>query len=124
MGPAAAIRERHRAEDLLSNKYGHKIHFWDLRARKNVQTIDLGANHQMALEIRPRMTRPRIRVLRRGGGHHQPARRDLYLVAKDDGTFEAKKTITIDPVPADADDLPPICSRALARCRRWSPTST
>ena len=40
-------------EDLLSNKYGHRIHFWDLRARKNVQTIDLGANHQMALEVRP-----------------------------------------------------------------------
>ena len=29
------------AEDLLSNKYGHKIHFWNLRERKNVQTIDL-----------------------------------------------------------------------------------
>jgi selenium-binding protein 1 len=33
-------------EDLLSNKYGHRIHFWDLRARRNVQTIDLGAHHQ------------------------------------------------------------------------------
>src|SRR4029453_13486846 len=40
-------------QDLLSNKYGHRIHFWDLRARRNVQTIDLGANHQMALEVRP-----------------------------------------------------------------------
>ena len=40
-------------EDLLSNKYGHRVHFWDLRARRNVQTIDLGANHQMALEVRP-----------------------------------------------------------------------
>ena len=40
-------------EDLLANKYGHAVHFWDLAARKNVQTIDLGANHQMALEIRP-----------------------------------------------------------------------
>ena len=40
-------------EDLLSNKYGHQIHFWDLRARRNVQTIDLGANHQMVLEVRP-----------------------------------------------------------------------
>ena len=32
------------AEDLLANKYGHHLHFWDLRARRNVQTIDLGAN--------------------------------------------------------------------------------
>ena len=31
-------------EDLLANKYGHRIHFWDLRARRNVQTIDLGAS--------------------------------------------------------------------------------
>ena len=30
-------------EDLLANKYGHCVHFWDLRARRNVQTIDLGA---------------------------------------------------------------------------------
>jgi selenium-binding protein 1 len=30
------------AEDLLLNKYGHHVHFWDLRARRNVQTIDLG----------------------------------------------------------------------------------
>ena len=95
------------AEDLLSNKYGHSIHFWDLRARKNVQTIDLGANHQMALEIRPA---------------HDPVKEYGFCGVvvdttnlqgaiftwwrKDDGTFEAKKTITIDPVPADPDDLP------------------
>ena len=36
----------------LSNKYGHRVHFW-MRARRHVQTIDLGANHQMALEVRP-----------------------------------------------------------------------
>ncbi|WP_146344021.1 selenium-binding protein SBP56-related protein [Phaeobacter marinintestinus] len=95
------------AEDLLSNKYGHSIHFWDLRGRKVVQTIDLGANHQMALEIRPA---------------HDPAKQHGFCGVvvdtsnlqgaiftwwqKDDGTFEAKKTITIDPQPADADDLP------------------
>lgn len=95
------------AEDLLSNKYGHSIHFWDLRARKNVQTIDLGANHQMALEIRPA---------------HDPAKEYGFCGVvvdtsnlegavftwwrKEDGTFEAKKTITIPPVAADPDDLP------------------
>ncbi|MBE1282167.1 MAG: selenium-binding protein [Rhodobacteraceae bacterium] len=95
------------AEDLLSNKYGHKIHFWNLRERKNVQTIDLGENHQMALEIRPA---------------HDPAKQHGFVGVvvdttnlqgaiftwwqKEDGTFEAKKTITIDPQPADPDDLP------------------
>ena len=101
------------AEDLLSNKYGHSIHFWDLRARKNVQTIDLGANHQMALEIRPA---------------HDPAKEYGFCGVvvdtsnlegaiftwwrKEDGTFEAKKTITIPPVAADPDDLPePLADR-------------
>ena len=94
-------------EDLLSNKYGHKIHFWDLRGRKVTQTIDLGANHQMALEIRPA---------------HDPIKKHGFVGVvvdtenlegaiftwwqNDDGTFEAKKTITIPPQPADADDLP------------------
>ena len=94
-------------EDLLSNKYGHMIHFWDLRARRCVQSIDLGANHQMALEIRPA---------------HDPAKEYGFCGVvvdttnlqgaiftwrrKADGSFEAVKTITIDPKPADAADLP------------------
>jgi len=94
-------------EDLLSNKYGHKLHFWDLRGRRNIQTIDLGENHQMALEVRPA---------------HDPAKQYGFCGVvvdttnlqgsiftwqrKDDGTFEARKTITIDPQPADPADLP------------------
>ncbi|MDB5271545.1 MAG: selenium-binding protein, partial [Hymenobacter sp.] len=37
------------AQDLLANQYGHSVHFWDLRDRRILQTIDLGAQHQMAL---------------------------------------------------------------------------
>ena len=70
-------------EDLLSNKYGHRIHFWDLRARRNVQTIDLGANHQMALEVRPAHDPgSRVWVPGRRGRHHEPRRFDLDLVAR------------------------------------------
>ena len=95
------------AEDLLSNKYGHTIHFWDLRARKVAKSIDLGENHQMALEIRPA---------------HDPVKEygfcgvvvdttnlqgSIFTWWRDEnGEWQAKKTITIDPVPADADDLP------------------
>jgi len=95
------------AEDLLGNKYGHALHFWDLRARKHVQTIDLGANHQMALEVRPA---------------HDPAREYGFVgvvvdttnleasiwtwYRESNGTFAAKKTATIPPEPADAAMLP------------------
>ena len=94
-------------EDLLSNKYGHRLHFWDLAARRNVQTIDLGENHQMALEVRPA---------------HDPVKEYGFCGVvvdttnlegsiwtwwrNDDGRFEAKKTVTIPPQPAAADDLP------------------
>ena len=40
-------------ELLLGNKYGHKLHIWDLKKRKHMQEIDLGAEHQMVLELRP-----------------------------------------------------------------------
>ena len=52
-------------------------------ARRNVQTIDLGANHQMALEVRPAHDPGQgIRLPRRRGRHHQPRRLDLDLVAR------------------------------------------
>jgi len=40
-------------ELLLDRKYGHQIHFWDLRRRRHAQTVDLGDQHQMVLELRP-----------------------------------------------------------------------
>jgi methanethiol oxidase len=93
-------------EDLLANRYGHHLHFWDLRSRRNVQSIDLGANHQMALEVRPA---------------HDPRSDHGFLGVvvdtanlegsiwtwwREDGRFHARKTATIPPEPADAADLP------------------
>jgi methanethiol oxidase len=95
-------------EDLLSNKYGHRIHFWNLRERRNVQTIDLGENHQMALEVRPA---------------HDPAKEYGFLGVvvdttnlegsiwtwwREKGKFRCEKTATIPPEPAAKSDLPPL----------------
>jgi len=96
-------------EELLGNRYGHQLHFWDLRGRRHMQTIDLGANHQMALEVRPA---------------HDPVREwgfvgvvvdttnlegSIWTWWRDkDGKFNAKKTAVIPPEPADASVLPPL----------------
>ncbi len=95
-------------EDLLGNKYGHRLHFWDLRGRRNVQTIDLGENHQMALEVRPA---------------HDPSREygfcgvvvdttnlegSIWTWWRENGEFHVKKTATIPAEPAAAEDLPPL----------------
>ncbi len=96
------------AEDLLANRYGHQLHFWDLRGRRHVQTIDLGANHQMALEVRPA---------------HDPGKEYGFLGVVVDTTnlegsiwtwyregkqFHAQKTAVIPAEPADAALLPPL----------------
>jgi selenium-binding protein 1 len=95
-------------EDLLGNRYGHRLHFWDLRARKNIQTIDLGANHQMALEVRPA---------------HDPTKEygfvgvvvdttnlegSIWTWWRENGTFHAEKTAVIPPEPAGKELLPPL----------------
>lgn len=38
---------------LLGGKFGHHLHFWNLRERRHVQAVDLGSEQQMVLEIRP-----------------------------------------------------------------------
>ncbi|MEJ8845187.1 selenium-binding protein SBP56-related protein [Variovorax rhizosphaerae] len=96
------------AEDLLANRYGHRLHFWELSARRHVQTIDLGENHQMALEVRPA---------------HDPAREygfvgvcvdttnleaSIWTWWREDGKFHAKKTAVVPPEPADPAVLPPL----------------
>jgi selenium-binding protein 1 len=93
---------------LLGQKYGHRLHFWDMTTRSNIQTVDLGAEHQMTLELRPA---------------HDPAK--LYgfvgvvvstadLSASvwawhqgDDGSWAAQKVISIPAEPADPAGLPP-----------------
>jgi len=93
-------------EDLLGNKYGHALHFWDLRERRHVQSVDLGANHQMALEVRPA---------------HDPTREygfvgvvvdttnleaSIWTWYRENGKFQVRKTATIPAEPAAADQLP------------------
>ena len=95
-------------EDLLANRYGHRLHFWELSGRRKVQTIDLGVNHQMPLEIRPA---------------HEPTKdygfvgvvvdtsnleASVWTWWRENGRFEAKKTVVVPPEPADARRLPPL----------------
>jgi selenium-binding protein 1 len=40
-------------EDLLGRKFGHHVNFWSTSGRKLTQRVDLGDQHQMALELGP-----------------------------------------------------------------------
>ena len=99
---------------LLGGKYGSKLHVWDLRRRRHIQEIDLGAEQQMVLELRPA---------------HDPTRaygfvgvvvslKDLsssiwvwYREGGDNGSqakWAVKKVIEIPAEPADPATLPPL----------------
>jgi methanethiol oxidase len=93
---------------LLGRKYGHRLHFWDMKTRTNIQTIDLGDQYQMPLELRPA---------------HDPTRKygfvGVVISVEDlsasvwlwhegeDGRWAAQKVISIPAEPADPSDLPP-----------------
>jgi selenium-binding protein 1 len=95
-------------ELLLAGKYGHNIHFWDLRKRRHVQSLDLGAEQQMVLELRPA---------------HDPTKAwgfvgvvvslndlssSIWLWHRVKDRWEIKKVIEIPAEPADPDQLPPL----------------
>ena len=52
-GTPNMVKDGVNPELLLGGKYGHTLHVWDLRRRRHVQALELGAEQQMALELRP-----------------------------------------------------------------------
>ena len=63
---------------LLGGKYGHQMHVWDLRRRRHLQTLDLGNDQQMVLEMRPAHD-PRKAWVRWGGGFDKRFVRAVWL---------------------------------------------
>lgn len=99
-------------ELLLGGKYGHALHIWDLDKRTHQQMLELGAEQQMVLELRP---------------SHDPNRtygfvgvvtslKDLsssiwtwYRESSNGtGAWKVRKVIEIPAEPADAEKLPPL----------------
>lgn len=95
-------------EALLNGRYGHQLHVWDLRRRKHIQVLDLGAEHQMVLELRPAHD-PRKAY---GFAGVVLSLKDLsasvWLWYRENGTWSVRKIIEIPAEPADPEKLPPI----------------
>ena len=112
-GTPNMVKDGLNAELLLGRKYGHALHVWDLQRRNHLQTLDLGDEHQMVLELRPA---------------HDPAKAYGFagvVVSVEDlsasvflwyldrttggrGTWKTRKVITIPAEPADPALLPPL----------------
>jgi selenium-binding protein 1 len=95
-------------EELLAGKYGHCLHFFDLRKRRCVQTIDLGAEYQMVLELRPAHDPTKAYGFAGVVVSLKDLSSSIWLWFKDGDKWSAKKVIDIPAEPADAELLPPI----------------
>src|SRR5229473_2772713 len=99
-------------ELLLAGKYGHAMHVWDLQKRRHQHVLDLGAEQQMVLELRPshdpnetygfvgvvvslKDLSASIWLWHREGGNGN-------------GTWKIRKVIEIPAEPADPEKLPPL----------------
>ncbi|HEX3723555.1 MAG TPA: selenium-binding protein SBP56-related protein [Nitrolancea sp.] len=88
-------------DDVVAGRYGHSIHFWDLADKRITQTIDLGAEGLIPLEVR---------------WQHSPDSETGFVGAalssamfnwrRDNGGWTTDKVIQVDPVEVDGWPFP------------------
>jgi methanethiol oxidase len=106
-GTPSMIEDGVNPELLLGQKYGHRLHFWDLAAGKLQQTVDLGAQHQMALELRPSHDPDATWGFVGVVVSTEDLSASVWRWSRDNGSWRADKVITIPAEPAEPDALPP-----------------
>jgi selenium-binding protein 1 len=92
---------------LLDGQYGHRLHFWDQRKRKLTQTIDLGKEHQIVLELRPAHDPTRAYGFVNTVVSLNNLSSGIFLWHRQDDTWVTEKVIEIPAVPAEESQLPP-----------------
>jgi methanethiol oxidase len=113
-GTPSMIEDGIVPELLLGREYGHRLHFWDMRSRRKTQTIDLGDQHQMVLELRPAHDPGKLYGFAGVVVSVEDLSASIWLWHENpDATGEgdrwaAVKVITIPAEPAPADQLPPL----------------
>jgi selenium-binding protein 1 len=99
---------------LLGRKYGHRLHFWDMRARRRTQSVDLGDEHQMVLELRPAHDPTKLYGFAGVVVSVEDLSASIWLwhenppATGEGDRWAATKVITIPAEPAPAEQLPPL----------------
>ena len=117
-------------ELLLDGQYGHRLHFWDLRQRRHVQTLDLGKEHQIALELRPAHDPTKAYGFVNTVVSLTDLSANIFLWHRKDG--RQRRGGRLGGAPRSSPSPPSrrrrsSCRRPSSRsrrCRRWSPTSS
>ena len=94
-------------DQLLAGKYGHQLHVWDLRSRKHLQTLDLGADQQMVLELRPAHDPTRSYGFVNSVVSLKDLSSAIWVWHRQNGSWAIQKVLEVPAEPASADQLPP-----------------
>lgn len=94
-------------ELLLGRKYGHRLHVWNLRKRRHEQVLDIGDQHQLALELRPAHDPTRAYGFMGVVISVENLSSSIWLWHRDGERWAIKKVVEIPAEPASADELPP-----------------
>lgn len=95
-------------EILLKGGYGHSLHVWDLRRRRHQQSLDLGAEQQMVLELRPAHDPSRAYGFVGVVVSLKDLSASIWLWHRKDGQWAITKVIEIPAEAADPEKLPPL----------------
>ena len=107
-GTPSMVQHGINPEILLKGGYGHKLHIWDLRKRRHVQEIDLGAEQQMALELRPAHDPTRAYGFLGVVVSLKDLSASIWVWHREGTKWGVKKIIEIPAEPADPEKLPPL----------------
>lgn len=107
-GTPSMVRNGLDPEALLAGRYGNSIHVWDLRRRKHLQRLELGAEQQMVLELRPAHNPTRAWGFAGVVVSLKDLSASIWLWFLEGGTWKIKKVLEIPAEPADPAVLPPL----------------
>jgi methanethiol oxidase len=92
---------------LLGGKYGHAVHIWDLRKRRHLKSLDIGAEHQMPLELRPSHDPTKTYGFFGVVISTKDLSASIWLWDRKGADWSVRKVIEIPAEPADPALLPP-----------------
>ena len=116
-GTPNMVKDGINPELLLGGKYGSKLHVWDMRRRRHLQELDLGAEQQMVLELRLAHDPTRAYGFAGVVVSLKDLSSSIWLWYRDTtkkrangsgGHWAIKKVIEIPAEPADPEKLPPL----------------
>jgi methanethiol oxidase len=94
-------------ELLLGRRYGHSLHFWELDSGRHLQSVDLGDENQMVLELRPAHDPEATWGFTNTVIDVNDLSASVWLWNREGESFDVRKVITVPAEPARTDDLPP-----------------